>query len=140
MSRLHATKDDITQLFVSYERTREERVRVRDVEARPGGDANKGERDEGVRPAFPQDVDALKVQLKDAHGSAKHRITASRAVGRKEKKRRKRRIAQGITSAIFGTGAIVADTKLPVLFAFSYGLGGSALHQALRDIVGEPPD
>lgn len=46
----------------------------------------------------------------------------SRELGRWDKKRRKRKVAQSITSAIFGTAAIVADTQLPPLFAFSYGL------------------
>jgi len=116
MRRLGATEDDITQLYLSYQQTRAQ------------------------REAFPQEVDALERRLVEVHSSKILQIIASRDLSRKKKKKRKRKIGQGITSAIFGTGVIVADAQLPLLFAFSYGLGGSALHQALRDIVGEAPD
>ena len=114
--RLGTTEDDIQRMYVSYERTREK------------------------RQAFPQGIEEIKRQLIEVHESTKAQIVVSRNLGRKEKKKRKRKLGQGVASAIFGTGVIVADSQLPVLFAFSYGLGGSALHQALRDIVGEEPE
>ena len=87
---------------------------------------------------FPDGVQALGRQLAEAHVNAKRRVSSSRTLRRKPKKKTKRKVAQAITSAVFGTAAIVANTQLPALFAFSYGLGGAALHQALRDLVGEP--
>jgi hypothetical protein len=113
---LGATESDITRMYLSYQHTRE------------------------GRETFPEEIDALKRRLVAVHTSTKLEITASRELSRKEKKARKRKIGQGIASAIFGTGVIVADTQMPLLFAFSYGLGGGALHQAIRDIVGEAPD
>jgi hypothetical protein len=116
MQRVGARKRDIEYLYVRY----------RDVQQ--------------FREKFPSDAAALRQCIVDLHQSTKVQLTESRTLARKEKKTRKRKLAQGITSAIFGTGVIAADTQLPLLFAFSYALGGSALHQALRDIVGEPAD
>lgn len=113
MRRLGATQEDIERFYAAYERVHREPHKL------------------------PEGVDAIKQRLLEVHECTKREMAASRNLSRKEKKRRKRKLGQGITSAIFGTGVIVADTQLPVLFAFSYGLGGGALHQALRDIVGE---
>ena len=116
MQRAGARKRDIEYLYVRY----------RDVQQ--------------FREEFPLDAAALRKSIVDLHESTKAQITESRPLGRKEKKKRKRKLAQGIASGIFGAGVIAADTQLPLLFAFSYGLGGGALHQALRDIVGEPSE
>jgi len=89
---------------------------------------------------FPDGVQALRRQLTEAHVNAKRRVSSSRTMRRKPKKKTKRKVAQGIASAVFGVAAIVANTQLPAVFAFSYGLGGAALHQALRDLVGEPAE
>ena len=89
------------------------------------------------RHEFPDGIQAMKQRLVAVHEAAKLHMAAARKMSRKDKKQRKRKLGQGITSAIFGTGIIVADSQLPALFVFSYGLGGGALHQALRDIVGE---
>ncbi len=113
MRRIGAKEVDISRLYLSYERSR------------------------SYRDQFPAEVDDLKQKLTEIHNATKEHISQSRELSRKEKKKRKRKIGQGVASAIFGTGVIVADTQLPLLFAFSYGLGGGALHQALRDIVGE---
>jgi hypothetical protein len=114
--RLGTTEEDIQRMYLSYDRARER------------------------RQAFPEGIEGIKRQLIEVHESTKLQIVVTRNMSRKEKKKRKRKIGQGIASAIFGTGVIAADTQMPVLFAFSYGLGGAALHQALRDIVGEEPD
>ena len=95
------------------------------------------ERNRDAREDFVPNVAAVGRILVCVHQAAKGSVAESRSLGRKGKKRRKRKVAQGITSAVFGAGAIAADTQLPVLFAFSYGLGGAALHQAMRDLVGE---
>ncbi len=113
MQRVGARKRDIEYLYVQY----------RDVQQ--------------YREQFPSDSAALRQSIFDLHESTKAQLSESRNLDRKKKKKRKRKLGQGIASAIFGTGIIAADTQLPLLFAFSYGLGGSALHQALRDIVGE---
>ena len=86
---------------------------------------------------FPLGNEALAQTIADIHHSLKTQLAESRTLGRKKKKKRKRKLGQGIASAIFGAGVIIADIQLPALFIFSYGLGGSALHQAFRDIVGE---
>ena len=114
--RLGITEEDIRRLYRVYERAYERRHQ------------------------FPDGIDAIKRRLREVHESTKRGMAASRSMSRKEKKKRKRKLGQGVASALFGTGVIVANTQLPVLFAFSYGLGGGALHQALRDIVGEGGD
>ncbi len=95
------------------------------------------ERNKHARANFVADVETIKQILTRVHEAAKERVAEARTSNRKRKKRRKRKVAQGIASAVFGTGAIAADTQLPVVFAFSYGLGGAALHQAMRDLIGE---
>ena len=114
--RLGTTQEDIEHLYLAYERAYER------------------------RHEFPEGIDALKQRLVEVHESTKLEIATSRNMSRKDKKKRKRKLGQGIASAIFGTGVIAADTQMPLLFAFSYGLGGAALHQAFRDIVGESED
>lgn len=74
------------------------------------------------------------------HESVKIEIELSRTLPRKEKKKRKRQIAPGITSALFGGGVIVADVYAPPFFAFSYAAGAGAIHQALRDLIGAAPE
>ena len=114
--RLGTTEDDIQRMYAEFERSLER------------------------RQVFSGGIDEIKQQLIKVHESTKAQVAVSRNMGRKEKKKRKRKLGQGIASAIFGTGVIAANSQLPPLFAFSYGLGGSALHQALRDIVGEESD
>lgn len=75
-------------------------------------------------------------RLRSLHERAKERIDASRSLGRKAKKRRKRAIAQGVASLAVSVGAYITNVNHPGLAPWSYALGGSALHQALRDIVG----
>lgn len=86
---------------------------------------------------FLSDTSDLKKGIVDLHQSTKAKLTESRALNRKEKKKRKRKLAQGVASAIYGTAVIAADTQLPPMFAFSYALGSGAFLQALRDVVGE---
>jgi hypothetical protein len=85
---------------------------------------------------FVSSVDAIRQRLIKAHNAAKEEVAKSRELSRTGKKKRKRGVGQGIVSAVFGTVVIAANTQLPIVFAFSYGLGGGAIHQALRDIVG----
>jgi Fe2+ transport system protein B len=87
-----------------------------------------------------QDFVSTAEMLKDyhiiLHKSIREMVASIRELPRKKKKKRKNSLSQGITSAVFGTVVIAANTQLPLVFAFSYGLGGGALHQAIRDIVG----
>lgn len=85
---------------------------------------------------FVIDMSQVRDRLIKAHILAKDEIKQLAETARKKKKKRKRNIGQGVTSAILGTVVIASNTKLPIVFAFSYGLGGGALHQAVRDIVG----
>lgn len=89
---------------------------------------------------FVSDSKELLMHLEALHKRYKAEIEASREQPRKEKKRRKRKVLQGAASATFGTTVIIADAHFPPLFAFSYGIGGGALHQAVRDFVGDPPE
>jgi hypothetical protein len=87
---------------------------------------------------YVADANGLREQLLAIHEGAKQQIAASREQPRVEKKKRKRNVALGITSAIIGTAVIAANIPLPLVFGFSYALGGGAFHQAFRDIVGTP--
>ena len=89
------------------------------------------------RHESPDGIEAMKQRLVAVHEATKLHLAAARKMSRKDKKKRKRKLGVGLASAVFGTGIIAADSQLPPLFVFSYGLGGGALHQALRDIVGE---
>lgn len=89
---------------------------------------------------FVSNTEELRVSLEALHQKYKSEIEASRELPRKKKKKRKRKVLQGVGSMTIGTGVIIADSQFPPLFAFSYGLGGGALHQALRDFIGEPAD
>ena len=112
--------------------------------AQPGGIRRKDlelvfaqySKTKGDMERFVTDVSGLCDRLAAAHRAAKDELAKARELPRKKKKKRKRHLGQGIASAVFGAMAIVANTQLPILFAFSYGLGGGALHQALRDIIG----
>ena len=111
--RLGAKQEDIERLYRAYESGYER------------------------RHEFPDGIEAMKQRLVAVHEATKLHMAAARKMSRKDKKKRKRKLGQGVASAVFGTGIIAADSQLPPLFVFSYGLGGGALHQALRDIVGE---
>ena len=89
---------------------------------------------------FVSDTEELRESLKSLHERYKAEIRRSREDPRKPKKKRKRKVLQGAASATVGTIVIVADTHFPPLFAFSYGLGGGALFQAIRDLIGDPPE
>lgn len=95
----------------------------------------KGEQDK-----FVGSSEELRTHLESLHQKYKSEIAASREQPRKEKKRRKRKVLQGVISATIGTTAIVVDIQFPPLFAFSYGFGGGALHQAVRDFIGDPAE
>ena len=79
----------------------------------------------------------LEARLRELHQRIKEKISDSRSLPRKAKKKRKRQVARGITSLTAGIGAFIANTNLPPIMAWSYGVGGGALHQAARDFVGE---
>lgn len=89
---------------------------------------------------FVSNTKELCESLKSLHEHYKVEIRRSRENPRKEKKKRKRKVLQGAASATVGTIVIIADTHFPPLFAFSYGLGGGALFQAIRDLIGDPPE
>lgn len=89
---------------------------------------------------FVSSSEELRAHLENLHQKYKSEIAASREQPRKAKKRRKRRVLQGAVTTTIGTTALVADTFFPPLFAFSYGMGGSALLLALRDFIGDPAE
>jgi hypothetical protein len=95
------------------------------------------EREPEVAKQAKPDVKGLEKELDRLLKTAKEEGIKARALPRREKKERKRDLAKGIWSAVFGVGIIVADTQLPPLAAASYGVGLAALNQAGRDIVGE---
>lgn len=89
---------------------------------------------------FVSNSEELRAYLEALHKKYKAEIEASRQQPRKQKKKRKRKVLQGALSATVGTTVIIADSQFPPLFAFSYGLGGGALHQAVRDFIGDPAE
>lgn len=89
---------------------------------------------------FASNSEELRTSLEALHKKYKAEIEASRQQPRKEKKKRKRKVLQGAASATLGTTVIIADAHFPPLFAFSYGLGGGAIHQAIRDFIGDPAE
>ncbi|MCS6812130.1 MAG: hypothetical protein NZ772_00925 [Cyanobacteria bacterium] len=63
---------------------------------------------------------------------------AARSLPRKQKKRRKRNIAAAVSLTAVGVGLILSNTPYETIpAAYSYILGGNALIQALRDLIGE---
>jgi hypothetical protein len=63
---------------------------------------------------------------------------AARSLPRKQKKRRKRNIATGVMMTAVGIGLIASNTPYDAVPAvYSYMLGGNALLQAMRDLIGE---
>lgn len=86
-----------------------------------------------------KDYHEFRSALITAHAAAKKAIEQARPLSRKDKKKRKRNVAQGLTSLTLGAGVIIADTQLPPMATFSYAVGAGAVHQAIRDLVGEAP-
>lgn len=89
---------------------------------------------------FLKSSQELREKLPQLHSAVKAHLLHCRALPRKSKKSAKKKIAQGVTSFVFGTGLILANTQLPHLGLFSYAIGAAALHQALRDFVGKAAD
>ncbi len=89
---------------------------------------------------FLRSSQELREKLTQLHRAVKAHLIQCRALPRKSKKNAKKKIAQGVTSFVFGTGMIFANTQLPHLGLFSYAIGAAALHQALRDFVGKAAD
>ncbi|MUL39504.1 hypothetical protein [Gloeocapsopsis dulcis] len=81
--------------------------------------------------------DDLKSKLPAIHGAIVKGYKSARSKPRKQKKSRKRKIAQGAFRTTTGISLIAVDTALPELATFSYALGGSALLQAGADFIGE---
>jgi hypothetical protein len=86
------------------------------------------------------DTKELRESLKSLHEHYKAEIRGSREDTRKLKKKRKRKVLQGAASATVGTIVIAVDISHPPLFPLSFSLGGGALLQAMRDLIGDPPE
>jgi hypothetical protein len=72
------------------------------------------------------------------HEEAVTQLAESRSLSRKEKKYRKRKIATGVTFTVAGFGLIASNLYVGAPTAtFSYILGGNALFQATRDLIGD---
>lgn len=84
---------------------------------------------------FVSNIDDLRQELLRLHEAVKKQIEASRQKPRVPKKKRKRNVAMAAASAVFGAAVIIADAPSPAVFSFSYGLGGSAVFQAMRDLI-----
>jgi hypothetical protein len=89
---------------------------------------------------FPATSAEFAARLRALHARTKERISSGRPLGRKKKKRRKREVARAVVSMVVGAGAFVTNTHMPAFMAWSYALGGSALHQAARDLAGQKGD
>jgi len=83
----------------------------------------------------------LEALLKQLHAAIVAETTASRQLPKKSKRQRKRRLATGITFTAIGLGLLAGNTQSQQSTApYSYILGGNALLQAIRDLIGESSD
>ncbi|WP_421656464.1 hypothetical protein [Leptothermofonsia sp. ETS-13] len=72
------------------------------------------------------------------HKSIIDQYRISRDLPRKQKKQWKRKVTIGVTFSAIGLGLIAGNTQLSTSFSiYSYLLGGNALLQAIRDLIGE---
>ena len=86
---------------------------------------------------FPA-ADQLPAHFMSLQSALMEEIEATRPLNRKQKKRRKRQIATGILFTVSGLGLLAGNTLVDSnLAGASYILGGNALMQAVRDLVGE---
>lgn len=87
---------------------------------------------------FPTDTHMVIQQFSLMQSALLKDLAASRELGRKPKKRRKRKITLGILQTTIGVALLVGNTRLFQEFPnASYILGGNALIQAMRDLLGE---
>ena len=104
--------------------------------------------DASVIVQLPATMADLRTKLVTARDAVIKEVSQLRKMSKKElttkqKRRRKRDILRGTMSSAFGVGVIVGNSVLVVGLgiatgALSYALGGTALHQAGRDFIGEP--
>jgi hypothetical protein len=98
-----------------------------------------GETKEKISITTPEEVRSAIERL---HNEANSEMQEARKEERKPKKARKRKIGQGITSMLFGSGTFIANSycyyyvHLPNA-AVSYSVSLAAFHQAVRDLIGE---
>lgn len=93
----------------------------------------------------PSDSKELLVQLTEIHKSTIVRIQELRELpleesAGKEKRKRKREIRRAVLSGTWGTAMIVSNIAFAAatsLITISLALGGTAIHQALRDAIGD---
>ncbi|NJK27672.1 MAG: hypothetical protein HC925_02815 [Coleofasciculaceae cyanobacterium SM2_3_26] len=72
------------------------------------------------------------------HQAIADRLSNTRLLPRKAKRKRKRRVETGVTMTAIGLGLIASNTQADSsLSVYSYLLGGNALLQAIRDLIGE---
>jgi hypothetical protein len=81
-------------------------------------------------------VAELRESLKQLHEATKTAYAQSRDLPKTKKKQRKRNVGQGITSGVIGLILISSNGIYAPDFVVSYTLGGGAIHQAIRDLVG----
>lgn len=113
---LNLSQKEVGQLIISY-------LKARFTEEMPSSSVD-------LLEAFLQLSDAISRQYGEV-----------RAIPRKEKKQRKRRIATGVTFTVVGLGLLAGNTRAdPANSVYSYVLGGNALLQAIRDLIGEGAD
>lgn len=100
----------------------------------------------GLLQLPPQEITSLTAvvirdKLQSLHHASKVELARSEKETRRDKKRRKRNVAQGVSSGVFGACLIAGDSLFPSpLSVASCGLGGTAIFMAMRDLIGEPPD
>jgi hypothetical protein len=86
-------------------------------------------------PLSSHDIPDLFPQLTEA---IVQQYAASRSLPRQQKKRRKRKVATGVTFTMIGLGLMAGNSQSAATIAtYSYILGGNALLQAVRDLIGE---
>ena len=89
----------------------------------------------GDMEKFDTDTSGFCTLLEDTHKCSKKVILDTRKVPRQMKKAKRKNVAKCIWSVAIGIGLCVANTELPAVAVFSYGIGIASLQQAGRDII-----
>lgn len=93
-----------------------------------------------LETVLPDSSDLIR-SFKELHNATVSQLAATRSEPRKIKKQRKRQITLGVTFTALGIALLAANAQIDDVSApYSYILGGNALLQAMRDLIGRAPE
>ncbi len=84
-------------------------------------------------------VGAFEELLTNLHNTNLRTHQESLKESRKPKKARRRDLVRGTFDVLTGTAIVVANTKAPPAFVYSYALGGGSILEGMRNYLGEAP-